>query len=76
MYAIRSYYAHDLEAAYFGTGLGQNIYTQTLQPLGHYNHLDILNEVRKSGSIKSALKTLEISDGIMFACEKHSYNFV
>jgi len=67
---------HDLEAAYFGTGLGQNIYTQTLQPLGHYNHLDILNEVRKSGSIKSALKTLEISDGIMFACEKHDIPFI
>ncbi len=23
---------HDLEAAHFGTGLGQDIYTQTLQP--------------------------------------------
>ena len=30
---------HDLEAAYLGTALGQNIYTQESQPNGHYNHL-------------------------------------
>ena len=47
---------HDIEAARFGTGLGQNIYSQALQPLGHYNHLDILNEVRKAGSIKKAIE--------------------
>jgi hypothetical protein len=38
---------HDLEAARFHTGLGQDIYTQTIQPGGHYNHLDILNQVRR-----------------------------
>jgi len=61
---------HDLEAAYFGTGLGQDIYTQELQPMGHYHHLDILNEVRKAGSIKAALQTLPIKNGIIHACEK------
>jgi len=45
---------HDIEAAIYNTGLGQNIYTQVLQPMGHYNHLDILNEVRKAGSIAKA----------------------
>ena len=49
---------HDLEAAYFGTGLGQDIYTQELQAMGHYNHLDILNAVRKAGSIKAGLSAL------------------
>lgn len=67
---------HDIEAAYFGTGLGQNIYSQELQPMGHYNHLDILNEVRKAGSIKEALTTLDIRDGIMYACEKHSIPYI
>lgn len=67
---------HDIEAAHFGTGLGQNIYSQLLQPLGHYNHLDILNEVRKAGSIKQALADMQIKDGIMYACEKHNIPYV
>ncbi len=61
---------HDLEAARFQTGLGQNIYSQTLQPLGHYNHLDILNEVRKRGSIGRTIAELELDNGIIYACEK------
>lgn len=67
---------HDIEAAYFKTGLGQNIYSQELQPMGHYNHLDILNEVRKSGSIKQAMMDLDISDGIMYACEKNNIPYI
>ncbi len=60
---------HDLEAARFQTGLGQNIYSQTLQPLGHYNHLDILNEVRKRGSISRTIAELGLDNGIIYACE-------
>lgn len=67
---------HDLEAAVYKTGLGQNIYTQMLQPLGHYNHLDLLNNVRQAGSIKKAIETLDIKDGIMYACEKHNVPYV
>ncbi|NLV25184.1 MAG: hypothetical protein GXY54_10440 [Deltaproteobacteria bacterium] len=61
---------HDLEAGRFRTGLGQDIYTQELQPLGHYHHLDILNEVRRVGSIRAALKEMGIKDGIIHACEE------
>lgn len=67
---------HDMEAAYFGTGLGQDIYHQKLQPLGHYNHLDILNEIRTAGSIKAGIEKLNISDGIMYACEQNSIPYV
>lgn len=67
---------HDIEASVYNTGLGQNIYTQTLQPMGHYNHLDILNEVRKAGSIKEAINSLDIKDGIMYACEKNDVPYV
>lgn len=67
---------HDIEAAHFGTGLGQNIYTQMLQPMGHYNHLDILNEVRRAGSIRRALEEMKIDNGIMYACEKHNIPYI
>jgi len=67
---------HDLEAAYFKTGLGQDIYTQELQPLGHYNHLDVLNAVRDAGSIRKAIDTLKLKDGIIYACEKKGVPYV
>jgi lysine-ketoglutarate reductase/saccharopine dehydrogenase-like protein (TIGR00300 family) len=67
---------HDIEAAIYNTGLGQNIYTQTLQPMGHYNHLDILNAVRKAGSIAASIDTLGITNGIMYACERNNIPYV
>ena len=67
---------HDLEAAFFRTGLGQDIYTQHLKPMGHYNHLDIINAVRKAGSIKQAIADLQLKDGIIYACEKHQVPYV
>ena len=42
---------HDLEGALLHTALGQDIYTQVSMPNGHYNHLDVINRVRRSGSI-------------------------
>lgn len=67
---------HDIEGAIFRTGLGQNIYDQSLQPLGHYNHLDILNMIRREGSIKKAMETMQINDGIIYACEKNNIPYV
>ena len=67
---------HDLEAARFRTGLGQDIYTQELQPLGHYNHLDIINEVLGYGSIPRAIEELGLGDGIVRACELSGVPYV
>jgi lysine-ketoglutarate reductase/saccharopine dehydrogenase-like protein (TIGR00300 family) len=67
---------HDLEAAMFRTGLGQDIYSQTLKPLGHYNHLDIINEVRSRGSISRTIEELNLKDGIIYACEKKRVPYV
>lgn len=67
---------HDLEAAHFGTGLGQDIYNQTLQPLGHYNHLDVINTIRKAGSIARGMEDLQIKDGIIHACEQNDVPYV
>lgn len=67
---------HDLEAAYRSTALGQNIYTQESQPLGHYNHLDTINAVRRWGSIPAFLNGEHIDNGIMYACEKKGVPYV
>ena len=67
---------HDLEAAYFKTALGQNIYTQELVPNGHYHHLDTINRVRCAGSIPAFLKEENIQDGIIWSCEKYGVPYV
>jgi hypothetical protein len=67
---------HDLEAARFRTGLGQDIYTQAMQPGGHYNHLDIINLVLKFGSIRRAIQELGLEDGIIPACERKGIPYV
>lgn len=67
---------HDLEAALFRTGLGQDIYTRELRPGGHCNHLDTINRVRRCGSLAAAIRELEVSDGIMAACERRQVPWV
>ena len=67
---------HDLEAALLHTALGQDIYTQQSQPNGHYNHLDVINKVRRSGSIPQFLEDYEIDNGIMYGCVKNNVPFV
>ncbi|HMN03016.1 MAG TPA: hypothetical protein PKC17_09655 [Geobacter anodireducens] len=59
---------HDLEAALFHTGLGQDIYTQALVTGGHYHHLDVINEVMRHGSLERAIAELGIREGITRAC--------
>ena len=67
---------HDLEAALFGTALGQNIYTQETQPGGHYHHLDAINAVRRHGSIPAFLKAQGLEDGILYTCEQYGVPYV
>ena len=67
---------HDLEGAVLHTALGQDIYTQESMPGGHYNHIDVINEVRRSGSIKRYIEDHDVRDGIMYALVKCGVPFV
>ncbi|HZE20654.1 MAG TPA: hypothetical protein VE082_01255 [Desulfobaccales bacterium] len=58
---------HDLEAALFQTALGQEIYSKRPVHLGHYHHLDVLNQVRRAGSMARAMETGLIREGVMHA---------
>jgi lysine-ketoglutarate reductase/saccharopine dehydrogenase-like protein (TIGR00300 family) len=68
LFAGNALAAHDLEAAVFGTALGQDIYTQVPRPNGHYNHLDVLNRARAAGSIEGLLAREGINNGVVHAC--------
>ncbi len=67
---------HDLEAAWLGTALGQNIYTRKPQKAGHYNHLDLINKVRLCGGIPAFIEKEQIRDGIIYSCEKYGVPYV
>ncbi len=67
---------HDLEGALLHTALGQDIYTQESMPNGHYNHLDVINEVRRSGSIPQFVEDHHIKDGIMYSLVRKNVPFV
>lgn len=67
---------HDLEAAYLGTALGQDILTQESRPNGHYHHLDTINRVRLHGSIPAFVREEGIDNGIIFACEQMGVPYV
>ena len=67
---------HDLEGALLHTALGQDIYTQKSQPNGHYNHLDVINKVRKCGSIPNFIEEYGIDNGIMHSIVKNHVPYV
>ena len=67
---------HDLEGAHLHTALGQDIYSQISQPNGHYNHLDVINKVRRCGSIPKFIEEYNIKDGIMYSVVKNNVPFV
>lgn len=67
---------HDLEAAYMGTALGQDIYTHVSQPNGHYNHLETINRVRLHGSVGAFIRNEGIDNGILYSCEKCGIPYV
>lgn len=67
---------HDLEGALFHTALGQDIYTQKSHSNGHYHHLDVINKVRKSGSIPQFIEDYQIDNGIIYSCVKHEIPMV
>ncbi|WP_367932592.1 hypothetical protein [Enterocloster citroniae] len=67
---------HDLEGALLHKSLCQDIYTQVSQPNGHYNHLDVINKVRRSGSIPQFIKDYNIDNGIIYSCVKNNVPMV
>jgi len=67
---------HDMEAALFGTGLGQEIYSKRTVELGHYNHLDAITKISGVGSIEKAINGGLIKNGVMRAIIQKSLPYV
>lgn len=67
---------HDLEGSYFHTALGQDIYTKQSIPNGHYHHIEVLNRVRREGSVKAFVEKYNLHDGVMATLEQYGIPYV
>ena len=67
---------HDLEGSFSNTALGQTIYTQENVHNGHYNHLDLLNRVRKAGSMAAFIEQEKLTEGNICAAVRHQIPIV
>ncbi|MBQ4366445.1 MAG: hypothetical protein II804_09340, partial [Clostridia bacterium] len=76
LFAGNALATHDLEAALFHTGLGQDIYSKKLIENGHYHHLHTINLVRRAGSIEKFLKEYGLHTGVMHALIETGKPFV
>jgi len=68
--------AHDMEASMFGTSLGYKLCGGNVVPHGHEHHLRTINRVRAAGSIKQAVESGLIKDGIMASCVRQNVDMV
>ncbi len=67
---------HDIENALLGTSLGMHVDDGTLAIRGHRNHMMIVNEVFKAGSIKTMVEDKILKNGIMYECVINKVPFV
>ena len=59
---------HDVEYATLGTSLGMKVKDGTLAIRGHRNHMQAINSVFKSGSLKKMVQQKKLKSGIMYEC--------
>src|SRR5690606_22735686 len=67
---------HDIESNVLGTSLGVSLEEGTPTEGGHSNHLRVINEVRRHGSIAAAVDAGYITGGAMAACVQRAVPFV
>src|SRR5262245_35561184 len=67
---------HDIESALYGTSWGVSLENNIRPGKAPQHHLRATNEIRKAGSIKSAVDQAIIRSGIFYTCVKHNVDFV
>jgi lysine-ketoglutarate reductase/saccharopine dehydrogenase-like protein (TIGR00300 family) len=76
LFAGNGFATHDIEANVLGTSLGVSVAEGVPTEGGHANHLRVINEVRRHGSIAAAVGAGLISGGVMRACVERGVPFV
>lgn len=76
LFAGNGFAAHDIEANVMGTSLGVSVRAGTSSEGGHANHLRVINEVRRYGSIAAAVEAGYVDGGVMYECVQRGVPFV
>ncbi len=76
LFAGNGFATHDIESNVLGTSLGVSVSEGTPTDGGHANHLRVINEVRRHGSIAAAVDTGFVTSGVMRACVRRGVPFV
>jgi lysine-ketoglutarate reductase/saccharopine dehydrogenase-like protein (TIGR00300 family) len=76
LFAGNGFATHDIESNVLGTSLGVLLAEGTLTEGGHSNHLRVINEVRRYGSIAAAVEAGYVTSGAMATCVRKGVPFV
>jgi lysine-ketoglutarate reductase/saccharopine dehydrogenase-like protein (TIGR00300 family) len=76
LFAGNGFATHDLEANVFGTSLGVSVREGSPVEGGHANHLRLINEIRRHGSIAAAVESGYVTDGVMYECVRQEVPFI
>jgi lysine-ketoglutarate reductase/saccharopine dehydrogenase-like protein (TIGR00300 family) len=76
LFAGNGFATHDIESNVLGTSLGVSVEEGVPTEGGHSNHLRVINEVRRHGSIAAAVEAGFVTGGVMHDCVRHGVPFV
>jgi lysine-ketoglutarate reductase/saccharopine dehydrogenase-like protein (TIGR00300 family) len=76
LFAGNGFATHDIESNVLGTSLGYSLGGGFATDGGHANHLRVINEVRRRGSIAAAVESGYLRSGVMAACVELGIPFV
>ena len=76
LFAGNGFATHDIESNVLGTSLGVSVKEGHATEGGHSNHLRVINEVRRYGSIAAAVEAGYVDGGVMYECVQAGVPFV
>ena len=76
LFAGNGFATHDIESNVLGTSLGVALTGAAPAEGGHSNHLRVINEVRRRGSIATCVEQGWLTGGTMYECVQRGVPFV
>ena len=76
LFAGNGFATHDLESNVLGTSLGVSVVEGRPMEGGHSNHLRVINEIRRRGSVAAAVADGFVTGGVMYECVRAGVPFV
>lgn len=76
LFSGNGFATHDIESNVLGTSLGVSVTEGSPTEGGHSNHLRVINEVRRHGSIRAAVEAGWVAGGVMYECTRADVPFL